>query len=442
MPRNRTNALPGKVMHTPSLHGKVPTEATVAGHLQKDFEAMARRRYQQPKPKIVGRFWNIRVWQDVICGGVPTRKLKRIKIAPDTMPEREVRKIVADVVAPLNQGLVTVGAGVNFGGFIETIYKPNYLPLLAKPVQNCYLSLLKLHLLPAFGRLSLRDVSRATLQGYFANRAGGVEYPTLIKIRDAMSSVMRSAVDSEYILKNPMEGMKLPPDKRKRGIKPTITPEQFHYLMGLVAEPYRTMVFTATFTGLRISELLALKWRCITDNGISVEERYYRGDWSCPKTDSSAATIQVSAEVLNRIHSLKTMTIEFKAGCAVRRYPAVKSCGPDDLVFQSPLSGKPMRDGNVLRRHLKPAGRQLGIPFLNWQCLRRSYATWMIQAGVDPKSAQAQMRHSRSSTTMDIYCQAVGTGQTKAVEQLSTFANQNLVTLLSQKTAPFSGQVN
>jgi integrase len=430
--------------HDPHFADRRPDGSLPAANIGAPSEAerMARRRFQQPKPKRAGRFWYIRIWQDVLCGGRPTRKLKRIKIAPDTVPEREVRKIAAEVVAPLNQGLVTVGAGVNFGGFIETIYKPNYLPLLARPVQNCYLSLLKLHLLPAFGHLCLRDVSRATLQGYFASRAGGVEYPTLVKIRDAMSSVMRSAVDSEYLIKNPMADMKLPPDKRKRGIKPTITPEQFHWLMTIIAEPYRTMIFTATFTGLRISELLALKWRCITDSGISVEERFYRGDWSCPKTDSSAATIQVSAEVLNRIHNLKTMTIEFKAGCAVRRYPAVKSPGSDDLVFQSPLSGKPMRDGNVLRRHLKPAGKTLGIPFLNWQCLRRSYATWMIQAGVDPKSAQAQMRHSRASTTMDIYAQTVATGQRRAVEQLSTFANQKLVTVLSQKNAPFSEQVN
>jgi integrase len=342
----------------------------------------------------------------------------------------------------MNAGLITVGSGVNFGEFITNTYKPNYLPLLAKPVQNAYASIVKLHLQPAFAHLSLRDLSRAALQGYFANRAGGVEYPTLLKIRDTLSSVLRAAVHAEYILKNPMEDLRLPPDTRKRGKKPTITPEQFHWLIEIIAEPYRTMILTATLSGLRVSELLALKWRCITDSGISVEERFYRGDWSCPKTDSSVATIPVSQDVLDQVRQLKTMTIEFKAGRAVRRYPAVKSSGPDDLVFQSPLSGKPMRDGNVLRRHLKPAARKLGIPFVNWQCLRRSYATWMIQAGVDLKSAQAQMRHSRASTTMEIYAQTVGAGQTKAVEQLSAYANQNRVTLMSQKTAAISGQVN
>ena len=195
------------------------------------------------------------------------------------------------------------------------------------------------------------------------------------------------------------------------------------------------MVYVATFTGLRISELIALKWRCITDSAISIEQRFCRGDWSCPKTEYSAVAVEVSPEVITRIRNLKNTIIRFKAGAATRRYPAVRSCGPDDLVFQSPLSGTPMSDGNVLRRHLKPAGRKLGIPHLNWQCLRRSFATWLIQAGVDPKSAQGLMRHAKATTTMEIYAQIVRSGQTRAVEQFSAFANQKLVTNVSQNTA-------
>ena len=42
---------------------------------------------------------------------------------------------------------------------------------------------------------------------------------------------------------------------------------------------------------------------------------------------------------------------------------------------------------------------------------RTSCATWMVKAGADPKSVQGQMRHSRISTTMDIYAQFVPEGQ-------------------------------
>ena len=85
----------------------------------------------------------------------------------------------------------------------------------------------------------------------------------------------------------------------------------------------------------------------------------------------------------------------------------VKSDRPEDLVFQSVKTGAPMRDNNILSRHIKPAARKLGLLWINWRCLRTSHATWMVEAGANPKDVQGQMRHSRISTTMDIYAQFV-----------------------------------
>ena len=78
-----------------------------------------------------------------------------------------------------------------------------------------------------------------------------------------------------------------------------------------------------------------------------------------------------------------------------------------------------MSDHNILSRHIKPAARILGLPWVNWQVLRRSYGTWMVESGADPKAVQAQMRHSRISTTMDIYAQFVPEAQKRAVAKMS-----------------------
>jgi integrase len=232
-----------------------------------------------------------------------------------------------------------------------------------------------------------------------------------------------------------MVGLKLPVDKRPRRQKPVISPEQFSTLVEYVSEPYASMLFVSVWTGLRISELIGLKWRCVHDDSITVEERFCRGDWSTPKTSASAATIGVAPEVVARIHRLKSLMVEVRAGTATRRYQVVKSAGPDDLVFQSVKDGKPMSDQNVLKHHIQPVARRLGLDFVDWQCLRRSYATWLVQAGADPKSVQGQMRHTRISTTMNIYAMTVPAAQRLAIEKLSAFAKPSLprpVTLLSQ----------
>lgn len=111
-----------------------------------------------------------------------------------------------------------------------------------------------------------------------------------------------------------------------------------------------------------------------------------------------------------------------RAGRALRRYKAVKYAGPDDLVFQSIAKGAPMRDNNILTRHIKPVARKVNLGWVNWQVLRRSCATWLQQAGVDGKDAQGVMRHSRASTTQDVYQHLVPQSQERAVLRLAAYA--------------------
>jgi len=77
-----------------------------------------------------------------------------------------------------------------------------------------------------------------------------------------------------------------------------------------------------------------------------------------------------------------------------------------------------MRDNNVLVRHLKPAARQLGLGWVNWLVLRRSFATWLKMAGADVKDAQGLMRHARASTTLDVYQQFVPASQRRVIDSL------------------------
>ncbi len=77
-----------------------------------------------------------------------------------------------------------------------------------------------------------------------------------------------------------------------------------------------------------------------------------------------------------------------------------------------------MWDNSILARFIKPAARKLGIGFANWRSLRTSYATWMIEAGANPKDVQGQLRHARIGTTMDIYAQFVPESQRRAVGKM------------------------
>lgn len=415
--------------HCPVLEAddRIGAEATYpASHLEN--EKMARRRFQKPTPFKEGNYWWLLVRDS---SATDSRKRKREKLGDADLTFREAQKIADEKLRPMNHGLGVTGSAMKLVDFMFEIYKPKFLPAevapggsthLASSTRDCYGWMIKRYVEPDLGDKRLRDLTQPALEQYFSCKGSEVSYPTMSKIRDCLSSILRAAVHVEYLTKNPMEGLELPKDRRARRPKPTITPQELTNLVQIIDEPYASMVYVCAWTGLRVSELIGLKWRCVGADSITISERFCRGDWADPKTKASAATIPVAPEVIARLRRLPGLEVEVKAGTSVRKIKVVRKGGPDDLVFQSVLGGGPMNDQNILKRHLQPAARKLGIPFVCWRTLRTSFATWLCQAGSDPKSVQALMRHSRSSTTMDIYAQAVKSSQQRACQQLSAFA--------------------
>ena len=127
----------------------------------------------------------------------------------------------------------------------------------------------------------------------------------------------------------------------------------------------------------------------------------YRGLIGTPKTKNSRRTLPMPQSLKDELKRLSE-----------------KSASGEHLVFQT-RNGTPFSDTNLLHQHLKPVGRKLGMPWLNWHTLRRTHATLFQQAGGTLREAQAQLGHSKMSTTLEIYTISIPQAQRKAVENLS-----------------------
>jgi len=384
------------------------------------FEQVARRRYQKPKPERRGQQWTILVREDVVSNGRRKRKVKRVSLGPAKLTKAEAERLRDEYLAAVNQPAAAIGGACLFSDFVR-VYERDVLPTLASTSQERSKSVLKNHLNPEFGTLMLREITLEPLQRYFTElQRSPLSSESVDKIRDVLAAVLRTAVDYGRLPSNPATKVRL--KRRAKGAKPYLRIDQFYTLLEAMAEPYATMVYVAVFTGLRVSELAALRWRNVHETSVTIEERYSRGDFDQPKSHASRATIPVDGHVLQRIEQLKSLSVLVRAGLATRKYRVVKSDEPEALVFQSVQKGAPMRDNNVLCRHIKPVARKLNLPWVNWQVLRRSCATWLQQAGVDVKDAQGLLRHSRASTTQDVYQQLVPESQQRAVVKLTAYA--------------------
>jgi integrase len=201
---------------------------------------------------------------------------------------------------------------------------------------------------------------------------------------------------------NPAIGVDLPEKKAVRE-KHILFPEQIPPLLAALEEPARTMVLVGVLTGLRIGEILALRWKDIDfrSGEIRIEQAYYRGLIGTPKTKNSRRTLPMPDSLKDELKRLSE-----------------KAKLEEHLIFQT-RNGTPFSDTNLLHQHLKPVGRKLGMPWLNWHTLRRTHATLFQQAGGTLREAQAQLGHSKMSTTLEIYTISIPQAQRKAVENLS-----------------------
>lgn len=392
--------------------------------------ARERRRFQNPKPYRRGARWCLRVWRDEFVNGQLVRRRVEVDLGSSSDPVRKAAKQAQRVLAPLNEGRKNSANGsVSFSDFVYGTYLKAELPLLARSTQERYRGVLDKYLLPSFEKKALGEMDVRLIQMYFTGMASSpLAQESREKIWTVLSSVMQASIKYGCLDRNPCHGVKLPAAKKGKTVKHHITSAQFADLVELIAEPYATMVYVATLTGLRVSELAGLKWGDIGENSITIDERYCRGDWGAPKSDASNATIPVLPQVIQRIHRLKTLKVRVGGGRGgYQTYSAVKSEAPDALVFQGIRKGVPIRDNNILSRHLKPAGKKLGIPWVNWRCLRTSFATLLKEQGVHVRDAQALMRHSKASTTLDIYQQTTDAHQRLAIGKLEGLAGSRMV---------------
>lgn len=163
------------------------------------------------------------------------------------------------------------------------------------------------------------------------------------------------------------------------------------------------------------------------------------GEWNFP--DSSLRGIYGKREVYRNItgwHSFEPWLsgIENFDGITIRAIaedvpPESKHSEPDDFIFPNRLRKGGFIDPQNYRRKMRKLGEELGLPKLTFQVIRRTIATLGQKKGT-PKDIQGVLRHSRLSTTTDVYMQEIP----ESVKATVAAINQEL--RLKPKTAEAS----
>jgi len=289
-----------------------------------------------------------------------------------------------------------------FGTFAETQWQTLVLPTLKLSTQHGYRNVLRKHVLPYWRDWRLRDIGRQDVQQWvaekFRQRQG---WQTVRNSWVLLSGILETAVEYGYLSVNPARGVKFP-QKELKDAPAIIAGADFMKLSAHVEEPYRTMLSLIAATGLRIGELLALRWRVLDlqHGKLTVRESLFEGKFQPPKTKKARRTIPLGPRAI--------------AALTAHRQRWTRT-GPEDLVFVN-RKGKPMRDSKILTEVLQPAAVEAGLGHVTWHQFRHIHSTLLNDLNVPVKIAQEQLGHASIQTTLNIYTHVVDASHRKAIE--------------------------
>jgi integrase len=289
-------------------------------------------------------------------------------------------------------------------GELAAHYQQHELPNKTPYTQEVYAGYLKTRILPQWGNhsLSVKAVAVEEWLGTLLPLANG----TRAKLRNLMHAVYNHAMRWEFFDRNPISLVRQSA-KRER-LPDVLTIEEIGRLLLELREPWRTAVYLAVTTGLRVSELLGVKWGDVgfTSGEIRLTRGIVRQHVGQMKTEASRKPVPMDSGIAD----------------VLARWREVAPYNQDgDYIFASPDRNgtQPYWPTAGMEDHIRPAARRAGIQKpVGWHTFRHTFGTLVNREGADIATTQALMRHANVSITLDKYVQAVTPAKREAQSRL------------------------
>lgn len=232
-----------------------------------------------------------------------------------------------------------------------------------------------------------------------------------------ISHVFRTAVDEDKISKNPcrlVKPMKRTEELARDTTHRALTKEEVSAFLGAAKKShYYDCYRMALNTGMRVGEIGALYSSDIKDGRINVERTITRcenGSYEIgdnAKTEHGKRSIPINKNISEIIaHQQEQNRILF-GNNIIPIY---------DTLFKAPEGGLLM--STPINREIKRICKRIGIPYFTMHALRATFATRLIEQGINPRTVQELLGHADFAITMNLYGHCLDDTKKEAMQKL------------------------
>jgi integrase len=333
------------------------------------------------------------------------RKQQWITAGPS---KREAEKQMAELIHQMDTGIFVKPNKNAFSKYLEEWLERYVRPNLSPRTAEGYESIVRCHLVPALGSIPLVQLKPEHLQRYYSEKLstgrhdgkGVLSQTTVSHHHTCLHRALKMALRWGLISRNPADAV-IPP-RPQRSEMHTMTEDDINiFLEAAKKTPYYLLFYLALFTGMRRSELLALRW-CDVDlllcqayinrslHHLRTGEIVFRN----PKTAKARRMVSLppSAAFLLQEHKDKQQA---------QRAVLEISLKDDDLIFSN-HEGNPLLPDTISHAWTKLVKRT-GLKGIRLHDARHTHASLLLKQNVHPKIVQERLGHATISTTLDLY---------------------------------------
>ncbi len=322
--------------------------------------------------------------------------------------KKDAEKRLAELLHQLDTGTFMKPGKTTLAEYLEKWLMDYAWPNLAPRTAEVYESIIRQHLIPKLGNITLTQLKPEHLQRYYSEKLsagrcdgkGGLNPRTVRHHHVTLHNALKRAVKWGLLSRNPADAIDLPQCQRPE--IHVMDEDDIHTFLEVAkSTPYYALFHMALFTGMRRSELLALRWSDIDlllCQAYVTRTLHHLRDGSlvyrAPKTAKGHRMIALSPStaLIFREHREKQETIRAMLGIRLE---------DSDLVFSQP-DGRPLLPDTVSRAWVKLT-RRVGLKGIRLHDARHSHASLMLKQGTHPKIVQERLGHASIQITLDTY---------------------------------------
>jgi integrase len=323
--------------------------------------------------------------------------------------KKEAEKRLSELLNQLDNGIFMNPGKTTLAEFLEGWLKNYAWPNLAPRTAEGYEHIIRRHLIPSLGNIHLTQIKPEIIQKYQVDKMttgrldgkGGLSAKTVNHHHITLHDALESAVKLGLLIRNPVDSVDHPHFQRHEF--QIMNEDGVNHILEMARQSeYYALFYTALYTAMRRSELLALRWQdvdlLLCQVSVTRSLHHLR--------DGSLVFRPCKTAKSRRLVALtpsNTLELEkhYEEQNKLKKSLGLSPLQDDDLVF-SHNDGKPLLPDSVTHAWIKLRNRN-GFKSVRLHDARHTHASIMLKNGTHPKIVQERLGHSSIQITLDTY---------------------------------------